>query len=649
MSLLKQLFLAICLFLVVAFTGSFIVGVESSREQQLSQLRSHAQDAATALGLSMTPHADDPAMIELMVSSIFDSGYFNSIRVVRIPGDEVIVERRSGDASADSVPAWFSELVDLQPQSGDALIMRGWEQAARVEVLSNPQFALAKLWDSAIGSLVWLLLCGLVSAVLGGWLLRTQLRPLDNMVQQAQAITRREFLTSPTVPRTPELKRVVTAMNQMVEKLKTLFTEEAARSEKLREHAYQDSITGLANRRLFDIQLSQQLAIHEQNAEGYLFLLRVNDLAGLNQRLGGQKTDALITAIGELLKRLLNQNTRTEWLASRSRGGEFSLLVPGIGSEDAELLAGELHSNLESLRQTGASDCTPVAHIGIGAFRPGEEPSQVISRADQALAQTQNDPSRHWVRLDDYQAQATQGLHDWRTWIDDALNQRKLQLYFQPVMQCTDRNQLLHHKVLARLLDPQGEAIAAGRFLPWIERLGWTARFDLAMLEHSLAHLSQHAAPLALSLSAATLHDSATLKRIVEILKQHPQQASLLTFEVDERHLPPAAELEALSQAIRDSGFSLGLQHFGGRFSLIGNLTHLGLAYLKLDGTYIRAIDQESDKRMFIEAVFRATNSIDLPLIAEMVESEGELAVLKELGLYGAMGRLLGAPEPWKE
>ena len=649
MSLLKQLFLAICLFLVVAFTGSFIVGVESSREQQLSQLRSHAQDAATALGLSMTPHADDPAMIELMVSSIFDSGYFNSIRVVRIPGDEVIVERSSGDASADSVPAWFSELVDLQPQSGDALIMRGWEQAARVEVLSNPQFALAKLWDSAIGSLVWLLLCGLVSAVLGGWLLRTQLRPLDNMVQQAQAITRREFLTSPTVPRTPELKRVVTAMNQMVEKLKTLFTEEAARSEKLREHAYQDSITGLANRRLFDIQLSQQLAIHEQNAEGYLFLLRVNDLAGLNQRLGGQKTDALITAIGDLLKRLLNQNTRTEWLASRSRGGEFSLLVPGIGSEDAELLAGELHSNLESLRQTGASDCTPVAHIGIGAFRPGEEPSQVISRADQALAQTQNDPSRHWVRLDDYQAQATQGLHDWRTWIDDALNQRKLQLYFQPVMQCTDRNQLLHHKVLARLLDPQGEAIAAGRFLPWIERLGWTARFDLAMLEHSLAHLSQHAAPLALSLSAATLHDSATLKRIVEILKQHPQQASLLTFEVDERHLPPAAELEALSQAIRDSGFSLGLQHFGGRFSLIGNLTHLGLAYLKLDGTYIRAIDQESDKRMFIEAVFRATNSIDLPLIAEMVESEGELAVLKELGLYGAMGRLLGAPEPWKE
>ncbi|MNW14514.1 regulatory protein CsrD [compost metagenome] len=70
----------------------------------------------------------------------------------------------------------------------------------------------------------------------------------------------------------------------------------------------------------------------------------------------------------------------------------------------------------------------------------------------------------------------------------------------------------------------------------------------------------------------------------------------------------------------------------------------MGLAYLKIDGSYIRSIDRESDKRLFIEAIFRTTNSIDLPLIAEMVETEGELGVLRELGIHGAMGRLIGAP-----
>lgn len=646
MSLLKQLFLAICLFLVVAFTGSFIAGVESSREQLISQLRSHAQDAATALGLSMTPHVDDPAMIELMVSSIFDSGYFASVRVVRIADESVIVER-STEIRPENVPGWFVDLVDLQPQGGDALIMRGWEQAARVEVLSHPQFALAKLWDSALGSLFWLLLCGLVSAVLGGWLLRTQLRPLDNMVQQAQAISRREFLTLPRVPRTPELKRVVLAMNQMVDKLKTLFAEEAARSEKLREEAYQDSLTGLANRRQFDIRLSNQLVINEQHPDGYLLLLRLNDLGGLNQRLGGQRTDALIAALGDQLKQLLALPGRSQWLASRNRGGEFTLLAPGLNGEDAERLASELSEALNSLKQTGASDCDPVAHIGIAAFRPGEQSAAVLSRADQALAQAQSNPDRCWERLDDFTAQTTQGLHDWRGWIDDALSQGKLQLYFQPVGECAT-GRLMQHKVLARLLDPTGEAITAGRFLPWIERLGWAARFDLAMLEHSLEHLAQHPYPLALSLSAATLRNDQDKARLLDALNSHKDVAHLMTLEIDERHLPPPAELEALSQAIREAGFNLSLQHFGGRFSLIGNLTHLGLAYLKIDGTYIRAIDQESDKRLFIEAIFRATNSIDLPLIAEMVETQGELEVLSELGVYGAMGRLIGAPAPWQ-
>lgn len=648
MSLLKQLFLAICLFLVVAFAGSFATSLESSREQLISQLRSHAQDAATALGLSLTPHVDDPAMIELMVSSIFDSGYFASIRVVSIPDNKVIVERKA-DPGTGSVPGWFAHLVNLKAEGGDALIMRGWEQAARVEVVSHPQFALARLWDSALGSLAWLLACGVISALLGGWLLRAQLRPLDQMVQQAQAITRREFLTLPREPRTPELRRVVQAMNQMVEKLKALFAEEASRSEKLREEAYQDSLSGLANRRLFDARLDAELTPSEQHAGGYLLLLRLNDLAGLNQRLGGQRTDALIREVAALLQRALEQHGTPDWLAARSRGGEFTLLAPGLDGQGAERLAETLSAQLESLQRTGASDCTPVAHLGLAAFQPGEGVAAILGRADQALAQAQGSAERPWHRLEQSSGQTTQDSHAWHQWIDQALQKSLLQLWFQPVRSCAEDGAVLHSKVLARLLDDQGQAVAAGQFLPWVERFGWAARFDQAMLEHALAHLARHAQPLALSLSAASVREPQALQRLLDAIKANPQQAGLLTLELDERYLPPPAELERLGQAVRDSGAHLGLQHFGGRFSLIGNLTRLGLAYLKLDGSYIRAIDQDESKRVFIEAVFRATNSIDLPLIAEMVESEGELRVLREMGIHGAMGRLMGAPAPWEE
>jgi diguanylate cyclase (GGDEF)-like protein len=645
MKLRNQLFLAICLFLLVAFSGSFFVSLESSREQTLSQLRAHAQDAATALGLSLTAQVDDPAMMELMVSSIFDSGYFSNIRIVNIANQQVLVER-SVSAPIKGVPGWFVRLVNLRHEGGDALVMRGWEQVARVEVLSNPQFALAKLWDSTVGSLIWLLVCGLLSAVFGGWLLRRQLRPLDNMVRQAEAISKREFLSLPKLPRTPELKRVVLAMNQMVEKLKALFSEEAARSEKLRSESYQDSQTGLANRRLLDEQLADHLLVAEQNSEGHLLMLRLNDLNGLNQRLGGQRTDALIGAVGELLKRLTRLPERRTWLAARNRGGEFSLLTPGLGTEDATRLASEISATLENLRLTGASDCMPVAHLGIVAYHPGEAATDVLLRLDQALAEARQRPERPWAIVSRSEIAMKQSPHDWRTRIDDALTQGHLLLYFQPVVQCADTSEVLHHKVLARLPDPQDQAIAAGQFLPWVERLDWSARFDLAMLEATLDYLAVNRWPLALSLSGSTLRDKPQLQLILDMLESLPELAPLLTLEIDERQLPPPDDLQRLSHSLLDTGCRIGLQHFGGSFSQIGNLTQLGLAYLKIDGAYIRHIDQQRDKRLFIDAIYRATNSIDLPLIAEMVETQGELEAIRELGVFGVMGRLIGPPEP---
>ncbi|WP_214512945.1 cyclic di-GMP receptor LapD [Pseudomonas brassicacearum] len=647
MSLFKQLLIAICLFLVVAFSGSFMVSLESSRAQYVNQLRSHAQDAATALALSLTPNIDDPAMVELMVSSIFDSGYYASIRVVDVATDKTLVER-TGTPDAGSVPQWFVKLIGLEPAGGDAIVSRGWEQAARVEVVSHPMFALAKLWQSALGSLGWLLLCGAVSAVLGALLLRRQLKPLDYMVHQSHAIARREFLSLPELPRTPELRRVVQAMNQMVDKLKALFQEQAERSEKLRVESYQDNLTGLANRRYFEMQLNARVSNPEQASSGYLLLLRVKDLAGLNQRLGGQRTDQLLQAVGEQLLRECARYPETHNLVTRIRGGEFAVLAPGLVREEALQLAQNLEAALASLHATGATDVASVASIGLAPFAHGDSPQAVLQLGDQALAQAESQGEPGWACLD-HSASASVGddHHAWHTLLDQALNHQRFELYFQPVVATQDTQVVLHYKVLSRLLDEQGQTIPAGRFLPWLERFGWTARLDRLMLEQVLRQMAGHEQSLALNLSSATLADPQALNKIFEILRAHSNLGSRLTLEIGEEQLPEQAVLEQLTRRLRELGFSLSLQRFGGRFSMIGNLSRLGLAYLKIDGSYIRAIDQESDKRLFIEAIQRAAHSIDLPLIAERVETEGELAVIREMGLFGVQGQLVGEPKRW--
>lgn len=648
MSLFKQLLLAICLFLVVAFTGSFMVSLESSRAQYVNQLRSHAQDAATSLALSLTPNIDDPAMVEIMVTSIFDSGYYSSIRVVNLADGKVMVERQADPGEGD-VPGWFVHLIGLDPAGGDAIVSRGWQQAARVEVISHPMFALAKLWDSALGSLGWLLLCGILSAILGALILRRQLRPLDLLVQQSQAIARREFLSVPDLPTTPEIRRVVSAMNQMIEKLKALFHEQTERSEKLRVESYQDSLTGLANRRYFDMQLHARVSAAEESRAGYLLILRVNDLAGLNQRLGGQRTDQLLQAVGQQLVRTCAHYPETQNLITRSRGGEFAVLAPGMVQAEAVQWAQELETTLHSLYETGASDLRPVAHLGLAAYLPGDEPQALLKLADQALAQAQSSGEQSWVCLEHSAVQVVaDDHHAWRQMLDRALAKGHVQLFFQPVVQSDHPTRLMHYKVVSRLLDEQGHAIVAGRFLPWLERFGWLPRLDEMMLAMVLKHMQTHGDALAVNLSAVTLADGATMERIFAMLAELPDLGPRLTLEIGEEQLPDQAALEALTRRLRGLGYGLSLQRFGGRFSMIGNLAHLGLAYLKIDGSYIRAIDQESHKRLFIEAVQRAAHSIDLPLIAERVETQGELQVIREMGVSGVQGSLIGDPAPWR-
>jgi EAL domain-containing protein (putative c-di-GMP-specific phosphodiesterase class I) len=334
---------------------------------------------------------------------------------------------------------------------------------------------------------------------------------------------------------------------------------------------------------------------------------------------------------------------------ARNRGGEFVILAQGLDRDEAEQLAESLDAGMSSLQQTEVSDLLPLAHIGMTAFAPGDETANLYRGLDEALAQAASQTLQNWA-CSEHGAQRP-GADERQSWyrlLDQALQQGRFQLYFQPVVSAVDPARVLHHKVLARLLDEQGKLIPAGRFLPWLERFGWSARLDLAMLGWVLAQMESHAEHIALSLSGSTVREPQVLAKLYEMLGQHAHLGPRLTLELDEDQLPEQGMLEGMTQRLHSLGFDLGLQHFGGRFSMIGNLAKLGLDYLKVDGSYIRSIDQENDKRLFIEAMQRAANSIDLPLIAERVETEGEWQVLRSMGIEGVQGRLFGEPAPWQ-
>lgn len=639
MSLYKQLLLGICLFTLILLSGIYFITLESSREQYSNQLSSHAQDAATALGVALTGHTDDPAMTELMVDSIFDSGYFASIRLVDVKDGKTLIERK-GAAQSASVPQWFARLVKLRPGVGEAIVMDGWIQAARVEVVSHPMFALTRLWDTMIASLLWLGLCSSVCILCAMLMLHRSLRPLNHVVEQALSICRREFRKVTDMPRTPELMRVVEASNMMVTQLKALFHEQAERAESLREAAYRDPLTHLNNRRAFDIKL-QSLVTEEERKSGNLLLLRVKDLIGLNQRIGGANSDELLKSIADMLSDIQKRYLPTDGFVARVRGSEFAILTGEILPPELEHA---LTTKLQSLTDLVSSDKTAVAHFAHVIFQTGDSPQAILSQADNALTMAENKIRYSTNPLLSENSYGEENRHQWLIKLENVLKAENFLLFIQPVFACNDIRRILHYKVLARIKEENGEIIPAGRFMPWVHQLSLNFRMDLIVIKQILREMTKTSDPLALSISGESVATDENLNAILQLLKSAPQQARRLIFELDENDLPDVERVSYVVNKLKAVGCRLGIQHFGGKFNLIGNLPQWGLAWIKVDGAYIHLIDIEEDKKMFIEAMYWATRQIDLPLIAERVETSGELAILNKIGLYGAMGRYLGEP-----
>ena len=146
MTLLRQLLIAILALMSVVLAGSLAISVVHTRDYLDAQLRSHAQDAATSLGLSLSTSAaeDDRATMEAMVDALFDSGYYRAVRVVDTEGRTLVHRVQSG--RFNDVPAWFVRLLPLPTPRGEALLMSGWRQLGQVEVTSNPGYAYLELW-----------------------------------------------------------------------------------------------------------------------------------------------------------------------------------------------------------------------------------------------------------------------------------------------------------------------------------------------------------------------------------------------------------------------------------------------------------------------------------------------------------------------
>ena len=633
MSLIRQIRLLLLATLLLAFFGSVGLTIESARQTLETQLRLKNSDNAASLALVLTQQKGDAELMELVMSAQFDTGFYRSIRFKGADGRPGF--SRETQQAPVNAPRWFAGLLPIASVPGVAQVSDGWRALGSVEVVSQTAYAHDDLWRASLNSAAALGVLGLVMALVSRLVVQRIREPLDRTVEQATALVDGQFVTVEE-PRVPELRRLTRAMNTMVSRLKSVFEAQAAQVETLRQQAYADPVTGVANRKHFLGLLSAARQSDYADPDAGLLLMRLLDLAEVNRRLGRVATDRLIVAVSQALQSYTDRVPGCH--VGRLNGSDFALYLPegGQALETATAVA-------ESMR-----DILPVFGSGLAValgaveIAPDDTVPRMMAAADAALARAESrgDFAVELAAQDEAidARLSLRGEGAWRERLLEALADRRARLVRFPVLD--GGYEPIHLECPLRLqLEVDGAFETAARWLPLALRSRLTAAIDELAVALALDDIAADGLARGVNLSPASLLDSGFAARLRGIVQLRPAQAALLSVEVPELAALDHFDLvQEASRQLRPLGVRFGLEHAGERLSRIERLFEAGLDYVKIDAAVVHGIDGDPTRAGFLRSLVLMLHGLSLQVIAEGVTTEAESTAAWAAGVDGQTG-----------
>ncbi|MBV8679685.1 MAG: EAL domain-containing protein [Aquitalea sp.] len=628
-SLVQRLWLLLLLLMTLSIGGALIANLLNARSYLEQQLSAQSADTANSLALMVTQYKADPVMAQTLLSAAFEQGHFAEVSWEEAPAGNAIHLRN--DSGAEDTPAWFHRLLPLKPQAGQAQVSNGWLQAGRIVVVAHLGYAYSSLWLGALQTVFWLVAIGLAAGLLGFFDIHRLRKQLHAVVEQAHAISEQRFMRIP-IPGIPELAEVVRAMNNMVERLQNYLAGLRDEVDRLRREVLTDSNTGLPNREAFEQRFASLLDPAADPASGHLLLIRVAGLAELNQRLGGQRTDALLKRVANDLSSRCQSHRG--WMATRLRGADFALFCPELGAEQACKLAEELCLLWPVYWTMDLSDQAGLGHIGITSFQSGNQLGEVLTRASRSLTLAESQPLNSW-KLDDGSSNLPQTSDfDWKQLLEAACQDHSLQLRWYPVCD-PDKTVLWHEGMLFRPPTGDTPAMSALRLVSQAARLDLIHRLDINTL--ALALQQGPNGILAVNMSPASLQHPEFLPAILQLLQQHPQRQ--INFEFHETGLDEHWEdFVAFSHAIRPAGHQLAVEIQGHNMTLVARTHEASISYLVLDNTLTQGIHADEGRSALLRGLQRMAALMGVKLEAKGISNSDDATALIEMGVHCLTG-----------
>lgn len=439
----------------------------------------------------------------------------------------------------------------------------------------------------------------------------------------------------------------------------TDITEHKEAEEKIYHLAFFDPLTDLPNRRLLIDRIRQALAASQRNRQyGAVIFLDLDHFKMLNDTKGHDLGDQLLIQTA----RRLSAGVRESDTVARLGGDEFVIVMQELGEEAGnaaavvETVAQKLRESINRPYDLDGYQHRLTASFGVTLFLEKEPGVEVLlKQADMALYEAKGagrdairffDPTMQ-KQLDD-RARLEAGLRD-------ALRLGRLVLYYQPQVDADGR--LLGAEALIRWQEPDGRLIPPGEFIPLAEETGlilplgeWVLETTAALLQEWARDAALAKLVLSINLSAQQFSQPNFVNQVSETIARHGVRNGMWQMELTESVvLGNVEEVIDRMKALKRLGVTFSLDDFGTGYSSLSYLRRLPIDQIKIDREFIRDVAHDPDDAAIVEAIIGLGSTLDLPVVAEGVETEEQRRFLREHVCQTYQGYLFGRPMPIAE
>lgn len=406
--------------------------------------------------------------------------------------------------------------------------------------------------------------------------------------------------------------------------------------ERLEQLAHYDPLTRLPNRLLFRDRLKRAL-VRARRTKTMVAVMFI-DLDGfktVNDTLGHPKGDELLVAVAERLIRCVRRSDTV----ARLGGDEFTVVMPDVTRPHRTIpIAQRIIEELSKPFVLDGDEMFTSASIGISLHpKDGVDADSLLKHADTAMYHAKMQGKNNFQFFSPEMNVEITRVVDMELTLRRAVERQDLMVYYQPLVDCHDGT-IVGAEALLRLKDLSGRVLSGGPYVPVAEEKGlivpignWVLRS--VCRQNGRWQRNGHSLKVAVNVSMRQMRDPDLVKTILAILAETGLDARYLELELTETSIMADPEtVIGILRKLRGTGVTISLDDFGTGYSSLSYLRQFPLDKLKIDKSIVNGIDRNPANRALVQAMVTVAHSLRMKVVAEGVETEEQLKILRVLG-----------------